>query len=237
MLFPHCKIVFLLVFSKASLKDNLYYIVDFRLYYKEGVTVKKAIFGGTFDPIHIGHVHIAYEALHNLHLDKVLFMPAVNPPNKIDKKITDAQIRYDLVKKAVESEPYFEVSDYEINKKEKSYTYETVEFFSEIEPSIEWYFLVGVDSLMDLDNWKYLHRILDSCKIIAYNRAGYTMEEVLKQKDYIERKFNKEIIFLNMPIIDVSSTNIRNSIKEGRNVDYLLPRGVEGIIHKLHIYK
>ena len=237
MLFPHCKIVFLLVFSKASLKDNLYYIVDFRLYYKEGVTVKKAIFGGTFDPIHIGHIHIAYEALYNLHLDKVLFMPAGNPPNKIDKKITEAQIRYDLVKTAVAHEPYFEVSNYEINKKEKSYTYETVEFFSEIEPSIEWYFLVGVDSLMDLDNWKYLHRILDSCKIIAYNRAGYTMEEVLKQKDYIERKFNKEIIFLNMPIIDVSSTNIRNSIKEGRNVDYLLPRGVEGIIHKLHIYK
>ena len=199
--------------------------------------MKKAIFGGTFDPIHIGHVHIAYEALYNLHLDKVLFMPAGNPPNKSDKKITDAQIRYDLVKKAVEAEAYFEVSDYEINKKDKSYTYETVEFFSKIEPNIDWYFLIGVDSLMDLGNWKSLDRILNSCKIIAYNRAGYTIEEVLKQIEYIKQKFNKDIIFLNMPIIDISSTSIRDSIKEGRNVDYLLPRGVEGIIHKFQIYR
>ena len=199
--------------------------------------MKKAIFGGTFDPIHIGHVHIAYEALYNLHLDKVLFMPAGNPPNKSDKKITDAQIRYDLFKKAVEAEAYFEVSDYEINKKDKSYTYETVEFFSKIEPNIDWYFLIGVDSLMDLGNWKSLDRILNSCKIIAYNRAGYTIEEVLKQIEYIKQKFNKDIIFLNMPIIDISSTSIRDSIKEGRNVDYLLPRGVEGIIHKFQIYR
>lgn len=199
--------------------------------------MKKAIFGGTFDPIHIGHIHIAYEALYNLHLDKVLFMPAGNPPNKIDKKITDAQIRYDLVKAAVELEPYFEVSDYEINKKEKSFTYETVELFSKIEPNIEWYFLIGVDSLMDLDNWKNVDRILNSCKIIAYNRAGFSMEEVLKQRYHIEQKFDKEIIFLNMPIIDISSTSIRDSIKEGRNVDYLLPRGTEEIIHKFHIYK
>ena len=94
--------------------------------------MKKAIFGGTFDPIHIGHVHIAYEALYNLHLDKILFMPAGNPPNKINKNITDAQIRYDLVEKAVEGENHFEISDYEINKKENSYTYETIELFSEI---------------------------------------------------------------------------------------------------------
>jgi len=199
--------------------------------------VKKAIFGGTFDPIHIGHIHIAYEALYNLQLDKVLFMPAGNPPNKIDKKITDAQIRYNLVKTAIDPEPYFEVSDYEINKKEKSYTYETVEFFSKMEPSIEWYFLVGLDSLMDLDNWRSLDRILNSCIVIAYNRAGFTMEDVLRQKEHIKKKYNKEIIFLNMPIIDISSTSIRDSIKEGRNVDYLLPRGTEEIIHKFHIYK
>lgn len=199
--------------------------------------MKKAIFGGTFDPIHIGHVHIAYEALYNLHLDKILFMPAGNPPNKINKKITDAQIRYDLVKRAIEYENHFEISDYEINKKESSYTYETVELFSELESDIEWFTLIGVDSLMDLDNWKNVDRILGSCKLVVYNRAGFTMEEVSKQKHHIEQKFNKKIIFLNMPIIDISSTNIRNNIKEGRNVNYLLPSGVEGIINKLQLYK
>jgi nicotinate-nucleotide adenylyltransferase len=199
--------------------------------------LKKAIFGGTFDPIHIGHVHIAYEALYNLHLDKILFMPAGNPPHKINKKITDSQIRYDLVKRAIENETHFEISDYEINKKENSYTYETVELFSKLKRNIEWYFLIGVDSLMDLDNWKNVDRILASSKLVIYNRAGFTIGEVLKQKHHIEEKYNKELIFLDMPIIDISSTNIRNSIKEGRNINYFLPSGVEGIIDKLHLYK
>jgi len=199
--------------------------------------VKKAIFGGTFDPIHIGHIHIAYEALYNLHLDKVLFMPAGNPPNKINKNITDATIRYDLVKKAIEYESNFEISDYEIMKREYSYTYKTLERFSKLQNDIEWYFLIGADSLMDLDNWKNVDIILNSCKLVVYNRAGYIVEEVLKEKKRIEQKFNNKIIFLNMPIIDISSTNIRKNIKEGRNVNYLLPKGVDKIINKLHLYK
>ena len=205
--------------------------------YKEGVTLKKAIFGGTFDPIHIGHLHIAYEALYKLHLDTILFMPAGNPPHKNSKVITDAKIRYDLVKRAIEDEEHFEISDYEINKKENSYTYETVELFSKLQCNIEWYFLIGVDSLMDLDNWKNVDRILNSCKLIVYDRAGFTLNEVIQKKLYLEQKFNKKIIFINMPIIDISSTNIRNSIKEGRNVNYLLPRGVEKIIQGLKLYK
>lgn len=214
-----------------------YLISESVLQCKEGVTVKKAIFGGTFDPIHIGHVHIAYEALYNLHLDKILFMPAGNPPHKLNKKITDAEIRYELVKKAIEKESNFEISDYEINKKENSYTYETVELFSKLEPSIEWYFLIGVDSLMDLASWRNVDRILKSCKLVVYNRAGFTVEEVLKQKQNIEQKFHGEIIFLNMPIIDISSTDIRNNIKKGRNVKYLLPGGVGEIIDKFQLYK
>jgi len=199
--------------------------------------LKKAIFGGTFDPIHIGHLHIAYEALYNLHLDKILFMPAGNPPHKNNKKITNAQIRYDLVKKAIESEAKFEISDYEINKSENSYTYETVEHFRKLEPNIEWYFLIGLDSLMDLDGWKNVEKILDNCKLVVYNRAGFTVEQVLKQKHHLEQKFNKKIEFISMPIIDISSTNIRNNIKVGRNIDYLLPKGVEKIIQSLNLYK
>jgi nicotinate-nucleotide adenylyltransferase len=199
--------------------------------------LKKAIFGGTFDPIHIGHIHIAYEALYNLHLDKIIFMPAGNPPHKRNKNITDAQIRYDLVKRAIESETQFEISNYEINKSENSYTYETVEIFSELQPNIEWYFLIGVDSLMDLDNWKNVERILNNCKLVVYNRAGFTAQEVFVQKSYLEKKFNKKIIYIDMPIIDISSTNIRSNIKAGRKVNYLLPRGVEEIIHEHNLYK
>ena len=199
--------------------------------------MKKAIFGGTFDPIHIGHIHIAYEALYSLHLDEILFMPAGNPPNKMNKEITDAQIRYGLVKKAIECESHFEISNYEINKKENSYTYETLEYFNKLHDNIEWYFLIGGDSLMDLVNWKNVDILLKNCKLVVYNRAGFAVEEVLKEKKRVEKEFNSKITFLNMPIIDISSTNIRKSIKAGRNIEYLLPKGVENIIDKLHLYK
>ncbi|MBU3160126.1 nicotinate-nucleotide adenylyltransferase [Clostridium frigoris] len=199
--------------------------------------MKKAIFGGTFDPIHIGHIHIAYEALYSLQLDKILFMPAGNPPNKLNKRITDAKIRYDLVNKAIEGESNFEISDYEINKKENSYTYETIELFSKFQSNIEWYFLIGADSLIDLDNWKNVDRILNACRLVVYNRAGFDLEKILTQKKYLESKYNKKIIFLDMPIIDISSTSIRKSIKEGRNINYLLPKGVEKIVDKLKLYE
>ncbi|MBX4258917.1 nicotinate-nucleotide adenylyltransferase [Clostridium estertheticum] len=199
--------------------------------------MKKAIFGGTFDPIHIGHIHIAYEALYSLKLDKILFMPAGNPPNKLNKQITDSKIRYDLVNKAIEGESNFEISDYEINKKENSYTYETIELFSNMQSKTEWYFLIGADSLIDLDNWKNVDRLLNGCRLVVYNRAGFALEKILKQKKSLESKYHNKIIFLDMPIIDISSTSIRKSIKEGRNINYLLPKGVEKIVEKLKLYK
>ncbi|MBU3176701.1 nicotinate-nucleotide adenylyltransferase [Clostridium estertheticum] len=199
--------------------------------------MKKAIFGGTFDPIHIGHIHIAYEALYSLKLDKILFMPAGNPPNKLNKQITDSKIRYDLVNKAIEGEINFEISDYEINKKENSYTYETIELFSKLQSKTEWYFLIGADSLIDLDNWKNVDRLLNSCRLVVYNRAGFALEKILEQKKSLESKYHNKIIFLDMPIIDISSTSIRESIKEGRNINYLLPKGVEKIVEKLKLYK
>ncbi|MBW9169835.1 nicotinate-nucleotide adenylyltransferase [Clostridium estertheticum] len=199
--------------------------------------MKKAIFGGTFDPIHIGHIHIAYEALYSLKLDKILFMPAGNPPNKLNKQITDSKIRYDLVNKAIEGEINFEISDYEINKKENSYTYETIELFSKLQSNTEWYFLIGADSLIDLDNWKNVDRLLNGCQLVVYNRAGFALEKILKQKKSLESKYHNKIIFLDMPIIDISSTSIRESIKEGRNINYLLPKGVEKIVEKFKLYK
>ncbi|MPQ32732.1 nicotinate-nucleotide adenylyltransferase [Clostridium estertheticum] len=199
--------------------------------------MKKAIFGGTFDPIHIGHIHIAYEALYSLKLDKILFMPAGNPPNKLNKQITDSKIRYDLVNKAIEGEINFEISDYEINKKENSYTYETIELFSKLQSNTEWYFLIGADSLIDLNNWKNVDRLLNGCRLVVYNRAGFALEKILKQKKSLESKYHNKIIFLDMPIIDISSTRIRESIKEGRNINYLLPKGVEKIVEKLKLYK
>ena len=157
---------------------------------------KKGIFGGTFDPIHNGHLHIAYEALYKLNLDKVIFIPSGNPPHKTDKVITDATIRYKLVKDVIQNEKKFEVSDYELKNESLSYTYKTLKHFNEKHEDTEWYFITGADCLMQLDSWKNINEVLSLCNFVVFRRSGYSMEDMLKQKERIEKKFNKKIIFL-----------------------------------------
>lgn len=198
---------------------------------------EKGIFGGTFDPIHNGHLHVAYEALYNLGLDEIIFIPSGNPPHKTNKEITDGKIRYDLVKKVIKNEKRFKVSDYEINKKGLSYTYETLEFFKEQEPDTQWYFITGADCLMDIYAWKNIDRIFNSCKFVVFNRSGYIKEAILKQKKLVETKLNKEILFLDIPILEISSTTIRSKLREGKSISYLVPESLSKILEEMNIYK
>lgn len=199
--------------------------------------IKKAIFGGTFDPIHNGHIHIAYEALYKLNLDEIIFMPSGNPPHKLENEITDAAVRYDMVTKAVEKEPKFVVSDYEINSSDLSYTYKTLCHFNEIEKNTEWYFLTGLDCLMDIEHWNNPEGIFKLCKFIVFNRPGFNMDSVRIQRENVEKKYSAHIIFLDAPLLDISSTGIRENIKMGRNVSYLISETVYDIIRKYNLYR
>ena len=198
---------------------------------------RKAIFGGTFDPIHNGHLHIAYEALNFLNLDKLIFMPSGNPPHKLKLDKTDAFIRCELIRMAIRGEKLFEVSDYEINRKEINYTYKTLEHFSSLEPDTEWYFITGVDCLMELDSWRNVERILNSSRFVVFNRPGYEKDEILKQKIRVEKLYNKEIIFMDLPLLDISSSVIKKKIQKGNNVSYLMPQGVYNTVLELGLYK
>ncbi|WP_368488528.1 nicotinate-nucleotide adenylyltransferase [Clostridium sp. BJN0013] len=202
--------------------------------------VKKAIFGGTFDPIHNGHIHIAYEAIYRLGLDEIVFMPTGNPPHKAKKSITDAFLRYEMVKVAIRSESKFTVSNYEVNKPTLSYTYSTLEHFNKLESKTEWHFLTGADCLMDIEKWSRVDSIFRLCKFIVFNRPGFpafTSESIEAQKKKIEEKYSTNIIYLDAPLFDISSTVIRNSVKEGKNVNYFLPESVCNIINQLNLYK
>ena len=198
---------------------------------------KKGIFGGTFDPILNGHLHVAYEALYNLKLDEIIFIPSGNPPHKTNKIVTDAKIRYGLVKMVVKDEKKFKVSDYEIKKNGLSYTYETLEFFNKLEPNTQWYFITGADCLMEIYTWKNIDAIFNSCKFVVFNRSGYKKEDILKQKSEVESKFDKEIIFLDIPILEISSTLIRSKIKEGKNISYLVPKNLNETLKKMNVYR
>ncbi|ACA43453.1 nicotinate-nucleotide adenylyltransferase [Clostridium botulinum] len=200
--------------------------------------INKAILGGTFDPIHNAHINVAYEALERFNLEEVIFIPAGNPPHKINLKKTPAHIRYEMVKLAIEKETRFSISDFEIKSKSLSYTYRTLKHFKEKEPETNWYFITGEDCLSYLEHWKYIDEIFNICNFVIFSREGFKeKEEIIKKKKSILLKYRKEILFMDASILDISSTKIRNRIKEGKEVSFYMPDKVYKFILQNNLYK
>lgn len=195
---------------------------------------KYGIIGGTFDPIHNAHLYIAYEAKELLGLDKIIFIPNGSPPHKDNKNITGASLRYRMVLEAIKDFEDFEVSKYEIEKEELSYTYKTLEHFKE--DDVELYFITGADCLVDLDKWKNVSEIFSLCKFVVFTRPGFKEEDLIEEKKKAEKKYNGEIIFLNILDLEISSTDIRKRISEGKRIDFFVPKRVINLIEKENIY-
>lgn len=198
--------------------------------------MKKGIFGGTFDPIHNGHLYIAHEAMEKIGLDEVVFMPSGNPPHKTEKKKTDAVIRYELVKMAVREENRFTVNSFEIDNLGLSYTYKTVEHFKSLEPDTDWYFITGADCLAELGSWKCVDRILKASTLVVFNREGYNRDYLIAEKKKVEELYKTNIIFLEVKPYPVSSTEIRHLIRKHREVGFLMPSNVYNTILELQLY-
>ncbi|WBW99792.1 nicotinate-nucleotide adenylyltransferase [Oceanirhabdus sp. W0125-5] len=198
---------------------------------------RKAIFGGTFDPIHNGHINIAFEALEKLNLDEIIFMPSGDPPHKADKIITDGFFRLEMTRMVVECNEKFTVSDYEIKKKGKSYTYETMKYFNDKYKDTQWFFIAGLDSLMYIHEWAKPEKIFENCKVIILVRSGFKNHEVMERKEKIEKAYGTEIILLDIPRLDISSTDIRERLKEDRYCGHLMPRDVEHFTKSVGLYK
>ena len=179
------------------------------------------IMGGTFNPIHLAHLYIAYEAKEQLDLDTIIFMPAGIPPHKRNNTIVDSSLRLEMVKLAIDDYEDFIVSDYEIEKQGLSFTYETLSALKK--DDIELYFISGGDSLMDIESWKNPDCILRDCNFVVFNRGEFSIEELEKQKKKLEDKYDANIILLNGVNIDISSSMIRDRLEEGKRVDFFLP--------------
>jgi len=200
--------------------------------------INKAILGGTFDPIHNAHINVAYEALERFNLQEIIFIPAGNPPHKINLKKTPAYIRYKMVKLAIEKERRFSISDFEIKAEGLSYTYKTLKHFKEKEPETNWYFITGEDCLSYIEHWKHINEIFNMCNFVIFSREGFKeKEEIIKKKKNILGKYGKEILFMDASILDISSTKIRNRIKEGKEVSFYIPDEVYKFILKNNLYK
>ena len=193
--------------------------------------------GGTFDPIHNGHLMLGETAYHQYQLDKVWFMPNGNPPHK--KNIgTDALTRMEMVKLAIQDKEYFELQDYEVMKESVSPTYQTLAHFKEIYPEDTFYYIIGADSLFSIERWIHPELIFPNCIILAACRDEIdTSEEMNAQIDYLCKKYDAQIVYLKSPLIDISSSELREMIKNGQVISEHVPKAVEAFIAKEGLYE
>jgi len=198
---------------------------------------KTGIMGGSFNPIHFGHLEIAECALKEYELDEVLFMPNYCPPHKNSEEMADAKKRLEMVKIAIETYPKFTYSDREIKKGGLSFTYQTMTELTEEEPETEFYFLMGADSLKDFRKWRHSEIIVQKCKILAAMRDDMGNEDVHYLAQKLSREYHAEFFLLKIPQTNISSTQIRAHIRQGKSIKESVPKKVEQYIRKNQLYK
>lgn len=198
---------------------------------------KIGIMGGTFDPIHIGHLILGEAAQQQFGLDKILYMPAGNPPHKLHRegRATDEQ-RTEMVRLAIEDNPHFELSMMEMNADGYSYTYRTLERFKAEHPENEYYFIIGADSLYDFHLWKEPQRICNAGHIICATRNQTPSDEFQALLEQRRKEYNGDFLLLDSPNLDISSNNLRRMIAEGKSVRYYIRYAVICYIKENKIY-
>lgn len=195
------------------------------------------IMGGTFDPIHIGHLVTAEAVRNEYGLDKVIFIPAAVPPHKQEQQVTPALHRYIMTVLATYSNPYFEVSPIEMNRPGPSYTIDTIyELVEKYGQDTDFYFITGADAIAEIPTWDRIEELLGLCQFIAATRQGF-LPNVDNIKDYFGELGEKRIHRLNTPELEISSTDIRSRIKNGVSIKYIVPLAVEQYIYKEGLYK
>ncbi len=197
--------------------------------------IKVGIMGGTFDPIHIGHLILAMEAINYKKLDEVWFVPTGNPNFKLDKKVTYKQKRYDMVKLSTQDNDKFKVCDYEIEKSGVTYSWETMKYLRE-NYDHDFYFIMGEDSLMSVETWENAEDFLKNTKILACIRR---QEENSKLEEKISNLKFKGYFVEKIPssFIDISSTKIREKAKSNQDFRYFVPEKVYEYIVRNKLYE
>lgn len=199
--------------------------------------MKIGILGGTFDPVHNGHIKVAEEVRSQLDLTKVVFLPASQPWLKADSPISPAAHRVEMVRLAIAKHPYFDLSLVEINRPGLSYTIDTVEELRvKLNTGDEVFFILGWDALPQLPRWKEPTRLVKLCHLVVVPRPGYKLPD-LKQMETLIPGLSMSLILLDRPEIDVSATEIRKRIAQGLYIRGMVPEPVADYIkqHKLYV--
>lgn len=200
------------------------------LYYKN-----LAIFGGTFNPVHFGHLLIAEQAYNFFEIDHIIFMPAGIPPHKESSHIIAPEHRLNMVRLAIKDNDNFSCSDYELNKRGKSFTVQTLKYFQQKNIAEEIFFIIGADSLVDIFNWREPSYILANSTLIVARRPGYDLKQYLQNEKY--KPYRNRILIMDTFKVEYSSTVIRDYINKGHSIKYQTPDSVIEYIDHNHLYR
>ena len=198
--------------------------------------MRVGIFGGTFDPVHQGHMIVAEQVMSELHLDHVVFVPGGIPPHKDASSVrANAEDRFAMVKVAVAGNAKFSVDRVEVDAGRPMHSVETVSIFKERSPKDEWFFITGADEVANLLAWKEPDRLLEQVVMVAATRPGYDLSRL----DHLEaalRNFDR-IFPVECTRVDISATGIRRRMLQGKSIRYLVPEGVYEIIEQRRLYE
>ena len=218
------------------------------------MTQRLGIFGGTFNPVHFGHLAAAEEVRDRLELDKIIFIPSFLPPHKIDEDIPSAVQRQEMVRLAIKGNSHFTESDIEIRRRGRSFTIDTIEELQRSHAGAELYFLTGLDSFLEIVTWKDWGRLLTLCSFVVLSRNGYRFSDLVKldfldvpvsdlaaldardKERAVSAMRNVSLYLERIPFYDISSTDIRTRVRAGRSVKYHLPEAVEHYIIENKLY-
>jgi nicotinate-nucleotide adenylyltransferase len=213
---------------------------------------KIGLFGGTFNPIHYGHLRPAEETCEAFGLERVIFIPSCYPPHKETKEIAPSSLRVEMVRLAIADNPHFSLSEVELQRQGKSYSVETIWHFRKLfAPEAELYFILGLDAFLEIGTWKEYAALFHLCHFMIMTRPGgekiFSREhlpvELLENFCYDEKKraYVHDSGFCIFPVeitaLDISATKIRQHLQKGRSVKYLLPPPVEAFIYKNKLYQ
>ena len=198
---------------------------------------KVGIMGGTFNPIHNGHLRLAEEAYKQFSLDEVLFMPCGTPYMKADQNVLSGEIRAEMTKKAIQDKPHFKLSMMELEQPGNTYTYQTMERLNKDYPDTDYYYIVGADSLFYMSEWKCPERIFSNCCVLAAIRDDKTTEDMEAQIRLLKQTYGANIYLLVTERMDISSSEIRHKVAEGETIENDVPAAVRIYIEKKGLYR
>lgn len=199
--------------------------------------MKTGVLGGTFDPIHNGHIAVAEEVRARLNLTDVLLVPAGQPWLKENSPVLAAEHRVQMVRLAIDDKPYFRLSTVEIDRAGPSYTVDTmIELQAQLGTGDELFFILGWDSLVQLPKWREPSRLIEMCRLVAVPRPGYSLPD-LSSLEAVIPGVSRRLILLDKPEVDIDATEIRNRVTRGLSIHHLVPEPVEEYIrqHKLYL--